>query len=102
MIRYVCDLCGREIDPEEDSRFVVLIEVRPALRPPTVGNIEEEIDHLEELQRLLENLDDSQLEQPPAEVTRKFRFDLCASCRERFVKEPLGREARKIWQFSKN
>ncbi len=28
MIRYFCDLCGREIDPDDDVHFVVEIDVR--------------------------------------------------------------------------
>ncbi len=102
MIRYICDLCGREIDPEENGHYVVSIEVRPALRPPSHGCEEGEIDHLEELQRLLESLEDDQLEFPPAETSLRFRFDLCAECRDRFVRQPLGRKQQKAWQFSKN
>lgn len=102
MIRYICDMCGRDIDPEENGHYIVNIEVRPALHPRSSAEGEEEIDHLEELQRLLENLQDDRLELPPAEVSSRFRFDLCAECRERFMKEPLGRHAKKLWQFSKN
>jgi uncharacterized protein YlaI len=102
MIRYFCDLCGREIDPQTEPHFVVRIEIFTALRTPSAKELEEEVDHLEELQQTLENLDDSQLEEVPESVNKSFRFDLCAECRDRFVKQPLGREPRKMWQFSKN
>jgi|YNPMSStandDraft_1061717.scaffolds.fasta_scaffold98369_1 hypothetical protein len=102
MLRYFCDLCGREIDPESEPHFVVRIEVHPSLKPPSPKELEEEIDHLEELQQLLENLDDSQLDSVPESLNKSFRFDLCVQCRDRFVKQPLGREPRKVWQFSKN
>jgi hypothetical protein len=57
---------------------------------------------LEELQRLLENLDDDQLEELPEHTDTSFHFDLCRECQRRFIKQPLGPQSQKRWQFSRN
>jgi hypothetical protein len=36
------------------------------------------------------------------DVYQQLRFDLCPECRKKFVKNPLGREGSKQFDFSKN
>jgi len=45
MIRFTCDLCKREIDPEEDLRYVVKIEIYASLDPMVLE--EDDRDHLQ-------------------------------------------------------
>lgn len=101
MIRYTCDLCKRELDPEEDLRYVVKMEVYAAFDPSTVAE-DEDCDHLQEIQDILERLDDADNTQIGNDVYQQLRFDLCPECRKRFVKNPLGREPAKALGFSKN
>ncbi len=102
MIRYVCDLCKREIDPDVDLRYVVKMEVYAAYDSTVVNDDEDDRDHLQEIQDVLERLEDAQCEQIGDDVYQQLRFDLCPECRKRFVKNPLGRETAKVLGFSEN
>ena len=61
MIRYSCDLCKRDLDPQHDLRYVVKMEVFAAM--DTAGNDDDDNDHLQEIQDVLESLDDADDEQ---------------------------------------
>lgn len=102
MIRYSCDLCKRELDPQDSLRYVVKIEVYAALDPSAAGADEEDRDHLEEIQDILERLEDSVNESIGDDVYQQLRFDLCPECRKRFIRNPLGRKTAKAFGFSTN
>lgn len=102
MIRYACDLCGRDLDPHNDLRYVVRMEVYAAFDPLPTDEDDDDRDHLQEVQDILERMEDSQSEQIGDDVYQQLRFDLCAECRKRFVKSPLGREVAKLCDFSPN
>ncbi len=100
MIRYSCDMCKREIDPEEDFRYAVKIEVYAAFDPLAIE--EDDRDHLEEIQDILERLEDAESDEIGDDVYQQLRFDLCPDCRRKFLKNPLGREGAKLLGFSEN
>ncbi len=100
MIRYCCDLCKREIDPEEDLRYVVKMEIYAALDPLALE--EDDRDHLQEIQDVLERAEDLESDQIGDDVYQQLRFDLCPECRRKFLKNPLGRESTKVLNFSEN
>ena len=102
MISYSCDLCKRNIDAEQDLRYVVKIEISAAFDPISPEEEENDRDHLEEIQDILQRLEDGQCGEISEDVFQQLRFDLCPECRKRFVKNPLGREAAKLLGFSKN
>jgi hypothetical protein len=103
MIRYSCDLCKRELDPEDDLRYVVKIEVYAAFDPAASGDDENDRDHLQEIQDILESMDDADDDQIGNDVYQQLRFDLCPECRKKFIQNPLGREtAAKAFGFSTN
>jgi hypothetical protein len=103
MIRYSCDLCGADLDPQDDLRYVVKMEVYAAFDPMSSdGEDESDRDHLEEIQEILERLDDAEDPRIDDDVYQQLRFDLCPSCRRKFVKNPLGREVAKVFGFSAN
>ncbi len=102
MIRYICDGCKRELDPNMDIRYVVKIEVAAALDPQDVEPEESDRDYLDEIQQYLEHLHQADAEQVDEDVYREFRFDLCPECYKRFIQNPLGRESAKQMHFSKN
>jgi hypothetical protein len=101
MIRYVCDLCGRNLDPQDDLRYVVKMEVYAVFDPNTSDDADDR-DHLQEVQDILERMEDTESEQIGDDVYQTLRFDLCPECRRKFVKNPLGREAAKLCDFSEN
>jgi hypothetical protein len=103
MIRYSCDLCKRELDPEEDLRYVVKIEVYAAFDPTATCDDDNDRDHLQEIQDIIECLDDADDDQIGEDVYQQLRFDLCPECRKKFLQNPLAREtAAKAFGFSSN
>jgi hypothetical protein len=103
MIRYECDLCGRELDPQADLRYVVKMEIYAAFDPAASDDEEADCDHLQEVQDILEGLEDAEDDQIGDDVCQRLRFDLCPECRKKFLKSPLGRAAAaKAFDFSEN
>jgi hypothetical protein len=106
MIRYSCDLCKRDLDAEDDLRYVVKIEVYAALNPTTDNEDENDRDHLQEIQDIIEGLEDTDEDQIGEDVYQQLRFDLCPECRKKFLKKIaqniLGRETAKTFWFSSN
>ncbi|MEX0714874.1 MAG: hypothetical protein WD847_11335 [Pirellulales bacterium] len=99
MIHYSCDLCKRTLDPEDDLRYVVKLEVYAAFDPLEV---EEDNDNLQEIHEILERMDDASSEEIGDDVYQQLRFDLCPECRKKFLKNPLGRKPIEHFDFSKN
>jgi hypothetical protein len=100
MIRYICDLCRREIDPAREVCYHVQIQVSAAFEPVTEDEPDDR-DHLEEIHDLLESL--NQMGEEAYESAHEtLHFDLCPQCRRRFLRNPLGRDAGKLLGFSKN
>ncbi|HID77158.1 MAG TPA: hypothetical protein EYP56_14325, partial [Planctomycetaceae bacterium] len=60
MIQYSCDLCNRPLDPKEDLRYVVKVEIYAALDPLVTDEDEDDRDHLEEIQEILESMEESE------------------------------------------
>ena len=102
MIRYSCDLCGRGLDSHSELRYVVRMEVYAALDPMPADENEDDRDHLQEVQDILERMEDVESEQISEDVYQQMRFDLCPECRRKFLKSPLGREVAKLCDFSEN
>ena len=111
MLHYSCDLCKRPINTHSDIRHVVKIEVFPAVEdaPETecchAGCDEQDADHLEEMQELLEHIDEHTIAGHDVsfdDEARSMHFDLCDACRQRFVKNPLGFRSGKQLDFSNN
>ncbi len=102
MIRYSCDLCKRELNPDADLRYVVKMEVYAALDPPMADEVDDDRDHLQEIQDILERLEDAENDQIGDDVYQQMRFDLCSDCRRKFVKSPLGQRFVKLFGFSEN
>jgi len=99
MLHFTCDLCGKELRPEEDHRFVVKIEAYAAHDPAELTEEDLDEDHMEEISQLLrEDGDDTEV----AAARHNFRYDLCPECHKRFLRDPLGREGVQKFDFSKN
>ena len=102
MIRYSCDVCKRDLDPQEDLRYVVKMEVYAAFDPTAADEEDDDRDHLQEIQGILERLEQTENDQIGEEVYQQMRFDLCPECRRKFIKNPLGREPARVFGFSEN
>ena len=102
MIHYSCDRCHRPINPEEDLRYIVKLEVEAAMEPLDVDEFDDDRDHLLEVQEILERLEDADSEAIGEELYQRCRFDLCPECFQEFIKNPVGREGRAQLGFSQN
>ncbi len=78
MIRYSCDLCKRDLDAEDDLRYVVKMEIFAAMNAS-----EEDDDHdpLERIEDILERQEDASDEAIGQDICQQLRFDLCPECR---------------------
>lgn len=101
MIQYICDSCKRPINAERELRYVVRLEVYAAI-DPTTEDVDDDRDHLEEIQDILDRLDDEETAELGDDVYHRTRYDLCSECRNRYVQNPLGRLAVQGLGFSKN
>jgi hypothetical protein len=101
MIHYTCDCCKRIIDSSDDVRYVVKMEVYASMDSSAESD-DDEHDHLEEIQQILERLEDAEDDVLGQDVYQSLRFDLCPECRRKFLKNPLGREPIKQFDFSQN
>jgi len=95
MIRYSCDLCGRELDPQDQiSVTSSKMEVFAALRSGRRPTEDDDRDHLRRNSGHLGGLDDAADDQRSATTsTSSWRFDLCPECRKRFHQEPFAARA---------
>ena len=96
MIRYVCDMCGKSIDSENDERFRVLIDVEQ-MQP---GDDDSDLDvdlpdeiPFDELDRIPENEEG---------FFKSFKFDLCPECAETYLQDPLSRKLPRRMRFMDN
>ena len=101
MIHYTCDCCKKPIDPDVEMRYVVRVEVYASL-DPVEDELDDDRDHLQEIQDILERMDEDECQQIGDEVYHQARYDLCDQCRNRYVKNPLGRVALEELGFSQN
>jgi hypothetical protein len=103
MLHVTCDLCGKELLPGDDHRYVVKIEVFAAHDPSEITDADLDDDHMEAVSQLLNEMDDGLTD--PDEVApayKHFRFDLCPNCHKKFLRDPLGKEAAQKFDFSEN
>ena len=101
MVHYTCDGCQRPLDPQEDLRYVIRMEVYAAM-DPLGDELEDDRDHLQEIQEILERAEDVEDEQIGDDVYQQVRFDLCCDCRRKFIRNPLAFSSRKQLDFSNN
>ena len=100
MIHFSCDGCGRLIDSKEEIRYVVDIDVRAKMEGYEVA--EDDSDPLQSLEDILESAESQACELVDEHVCRQMKFDLCSTCHQRFMKNPIGIERLAGFTFSKN
>ena len=102
MRHFSCDLCGKDLTSGEDARFVLRMEVYPASESAELTEADLDQDHVETMAEMLQELEESGEHAVYVPTTQKLQYDLCSSCHNKFVADPLGREAKPKLQFSKN
>ncbi len=81
MVHYTCDMCGKHIDPEEDTRYVVKVEIH------TIEQTDDDMEDLDDMEEL-ENYDSEDMDDDDIEYD-SFRFDLCSKCHKIYIQDPL-------------
>lgn len=99
MLHFSCDLCGRQLG---DRRFVVKLEVYPAFDPEAFDEEDLDADHLTELAEMIEEMETTGKCSLDDCDPKEFRYDLCPHCHQKYVKDPLGRDALRRLNFSEN
>ena len=99
MIHHSCDKCKRDIDPHDELRYVVKMEINAVAEP---AEVDDEPDHLMEVHEILEQLTDSDFEDLDDHVRRHQRYDLCSECYRQFIRNPIGRDVAAQLGFSSN
>ena len=102
MIHYSCDRCKRELDPVDDLRYVVKLEIQAVLDSSCAGDPEDDRDHLLEVHEIMERMEDADEGMVSEDIYQRRAFDLCPECYRRFVANPLGREIASHMNFSPN
>ena len=98
MLHFTCDLCGR---PVAEERFVVRMEIYPAFDPGEIDEADLDTDHLNDIAHLINEME-TKGESPEDVDSKQVRFDLCSSCPQQFVKDPLGKQRSQRFNFSEN
>jgi hypothetical protein len=101
MVHVTCDNCGKELRPGE-GRYVVRIEVFAAHDPAELTEADLDEDHLEAVSELIRQMEESDEPDSLEPTSRQMRYDLCTDCRERYVRDPLSKEASQKFDFSEN
>ena len=102
MIQYSCDCCKRLIDPQDDLRYVVRMEVYAAMDTGDSDDCEDDRDYLAEVQEIIQRGDDVESDRIGDDIYQQLRFDLCPECRRKFLKNPIVRETAIQFDFSEN
>jgi len=102
MIHFTCDLCGKPLLADEDTRYVVKVEVYAAYDPMEIAPEDLQDDRSDEIRDLLDEMADMDPEHLEDQVYKSFRFDLCGACHAAYLKDPLSRGMRLRARFETN
>jgi hypothetical protein len=102
MLHFTCDVCGKEIRSGDDYRYVVKIEAYAAHDPAEITEADLDEDHMEAVSQLLQDSEEGGADADVDAPRKSFRYDLCAECHKKFLRDPLGKDSVQKFHFSKN
>jgi hypothetical protein len=102
MVHFTCDLCGKDLTASGDPRYVVKIEAYPGFDPNEITDGDLDDDPMEAVSEILQRDEALSSDEIDTSLHRGFRFDLCPACHNKFVKDPLGKESLRTFDFSEN
>ncbi len=102
MIHFTCDMCGKALAAEEETRYVVRIEVYAAADPLALTEEDLEEDRSSEIHELLRKMEAMDAETLEDQVHKAFRFDLCPACHAEYIRDPLRGGRRLRARFGEN
>lgn len=98
MQHFTCDLCGKDIRPGDDQRYVVRMEAYAAYDPNELTEADLDEDNMQTISELLENHEEDAEELTATQ--KNMKFDLCQDCHRKFLRDPLNKKQK--LHFSKN
>ena len=101
MLHVTCDLCGKKLRPGEDH-YVVKIEVFAGHDPAELTEADLEEDHMEAVSQLIRQMEAGECSDEPGPTSHHLRYDLCPDCRQRYLRDPLSKDAAQKFDFSEN
>jgi hypothetical protein len=102
MVHFTCDLCGKDLTATSEPRYVVKIEAFAGFDPTEITEDDLDCDHMEAVSQILQRDETLSSDDLTAPVHKGFRFDLCPACHVKYLKDPLGKEFVRSFDFSKN
>lgn len=85
-----CDGCGKGLLIDAEVRYQVKIEVQAAYDPLEITSADLKKDLEGEITDLIEKMYRMDPKKLEGQVYRRFEFDLCPACQEKFLQDPLG------------
>lgn len=101
MIHHSCDRCQKIIDPQDDIRYTVRIEVQASIDSVETER-EEDRDHLLDLEEIIERLECEHDDEFSESLYQRSRHDLCSACYREYMRNPLARKPEVNLGFSEN
>jgi len=86
-----CDMCGKMLLEDENTRYIVRIEVFAAYDTMELTTDQVGRDPSEEMARLLDVMECMDPQELEDQVYKSFRFDLCPACQRKYLANPLPR-----------
>lgn len=96
MIHFTCDRCNRVIDPQQELRYVVRMEIEAVMDPIHDAEPEDDRDHLLEIDEILDRVETEAEESISEDIYLKRRYDLCPQCVRKVKANPLAREKKPV------
>ena len=89
MIKYVCDMCGKELD-ENGLVYDLSIELKAKYKKLEINLKDLLVDHMQEIREIIEKNKDVTPDKLQHDVYKKLSFHLCYECHQRYLNNPLG------------
>jgi len=86
---FTCDMCGKVLLADEDTRYIARIEVFAAYDPMEIAPGDVQTDRSDEIAQLLEQLREADPQELQDQVYKSFQFDLCPTCQKKYLADPL-------------
>ena len=101
MVHFTCDLCGKDLKASGEPRYVIKIAAYPGFDPDQITDDDLDDDHMEEVAEVLRSDEFQTIDAAASnDAYRGFRYDLCPSCHEKFLKDPLGKDLSRALDLS--
>jgi len=89
VIKYICDLCGKSLKKKEVI-YELNIHVHAIYQPLQIDLVDLLQDHTDEIRRLIEELKDKDPQELQDQIYKTFKFHLCPSCQQKYIKNPFA------------